>query len=160
MAALAKAIGLEDAIEAQDTALTASHKGLADALEALIGAIWRDGGFEAAKQVTHGIWGDRLISFAVAEKDAKTRLQEYALAHHGVLPEYAMIGREGPDHAPELTVEVSLAGQVVNARGGSRRQAEQLAAQNMLNMMQEASHPSPSAEAGGEHQLSKNRGKS
>lgn len=140
MAELAKEIGLDEAIQAQDTALTASQKGLADALEALIGAIWRDGGFEAARHITHEIWGDRLIQFAVAEKDAKTRLQEYALAQHAVLPEYAMIDRTGPDHAPELTVEVSLAGQVAKAQGGSRRQAEQRAAQKMLDMMAKASH--------------------
>jgi len=57
-----------------------------------------------------------------------------------VLPEYAMIDRTGPDHAPELTVEVSLAGQVAKAQGGSRRQAEQRAAQKMLDMMAKASH--------------------
>jgi len=160
MAELAKDIGLDEAIEAQDTALTTSHKGLADALEALVGAIWRDAGLEAARKVTHNIWGDRLISFAVAEKDAKTRLQEYALAHHGVLPEYTMVGRKGPDHAPELTVEVSLAGQVVSAHRGSRRQAEQQAAQKMLDMMPQASITNLHSEPIPDHQPDKNRGKS
>jgi ribonuclease-3 len=160
MAELARGIGLGDAMEAQDTALTASNKGLADALEALLGAIWRDGGLAAAKKVTHHIWGDRLIHFAMTEKDAKTRLQEYALAHHAVLPEYVIIERSGPDHAPELTVEVTLAGQSVSAQGTSRRHAEQAAAQKILDVMSVETKAKASDETKTSNQQSQSKDKS
>ena len=105
-----------------------NHKVLADALEALLAAIWLDGGLEAARHAVVRIWGARLQSLAVMPKDAKTRLNEYALVHHTYLPAYHLVARSGADHAPHFTIAVSLGARTAEGSGNSRRQAEQAAA--------------------------------
>ena len=105
-----------------------NHKVLADALEALLGAIWLDGGLEAARDAVGRIWGARLQSLALKPADAKTRLNEYALAHYTDLPVYNLVARSGADHAPHFTIEVALDARTAEGEGASRRQAEQAAA--------------------------------
>lgn len=106
---------------------------LENALEALIGAVYLDGGFEAARQVVLRCWADRLAKRYAPAKDAKSRLGEWAQARGLAPPVYAVTGREGPDHIPRFTVEAQLAGQPpAAATGASRREAEQLAAALML----------------------------
>jgi ribonuclease-3 len=106
---------------------------LADACEALIAAVYVDGGLEAAARVIDRYWSGRLDSAARADKDAKTRLQERVQAGGAELPRYRIVDRQGPEHAPAFTVEVSIPGRPpVLGRGSSRRAAEQDAAARLL----------------------------
>lgn len=107
---------------------------LGDAMEAVIAAIYLDGGLAAAQALVLRLWGERLEQAGEQEaRDAKTALQEWVQARGQTPPVYEIVGRAGPDHAPEFTVEVQLAGgETARATGGSKRAAEQAAAATML----------------------------
>lgn len=106
---------------------------LADAMEAVIAAIYQDGGFDAAKAVILQLWGDRVRNVAADARDAKTALQEWAQARGEVPPQYIEVARTGPDHQPVFTIEVRLAsGPTEQATAGSKRHAEQAAATALL----------------------------
>lgn len=106
---------------------------LADAMEAVIAAVYLDGGFEAARKVVLHLWAARIAAVQTDARDAKTALQEWAQARGEVPPEYVEVAREGPDHQPLFTIEVRLAsGPVEQAVAGSKRQAEQAAAAALL----------------------------
>jgi ribonuclease-3 len=112
---------------------------LADALEAVIAAIYLDAGFDAARAVVHRLWGKRIASVRADARDAKTSLQEWAQARGLSAPDYVEISRDGPPHAPVFTIEVRLAtGQAKQATAGSKRQAEQLAAKSLLSQLDPA----------------------
>lgn len=112
---------------------------LADALEALFGAIYLDGGFEACRDVILALCDPLIRSLPGAEdlKDAKTRLQEWLQARGRPLPVYVLVHEEGADHAKSFHVECRLqdGDGAVSARGASRRKAEQAAAANMLERL-------------------------
>ena len=109
---------------------------LANAMEALIAAVYLDAGFDAARDFILRLWGDRVHSIKSDARDAKTALQEWAQARGQTPPVYAEIGREGPDHSPVFTIEARLTdGQKSLARAGSKRQAEQVAAQALLDQI-------------------------
>lgn len=106
---------------------------LADAMEALISAVYLDGGFEVAKALVLRLWGKRIAAVDHDAKDAKTTLQEWAQARKLPPPAYVEIGRSGPDHAPIFTIEVRLEnGAREPATANSKRQAEQAAAKMLL----------------------------
>ena len=106
---------------------------LADAMEAVIAAVYQDGGFDAARQVILSLWGRRISEVADDARDAKTALQEWAQAQGDGPPDYVELDRSGPDHQPIFTIEVRLAsGETEQARAGSKRQAEQTAAKALL----------------------------
>ncbi|MFZ1727252.1 MAG: putative dsRNA-binding protein, partial [Albidovulum sp.] len=110
---------------------------LGDALEAVIAAVYLDGGFGAARQVILHLWGPRIGAVESDARDAKTSLQEIAQAKGQQPPTYAEEAREGPDHQPVFTVSVTLAsGETETARAGSKRQAEQAAAKALLARME------------------------
>ncbi|MFN6953071.1 MAG: ribonuclease III, partial [Albidovulum sp.] len=112
---------------------------LADAMEAVIAAVYLDAGFEAAKALVLRLWGERIRSVEADARDAKTSLQEWAQARGLPPPAYTELGREGPDHQPVFTVEVRLAnGEAEVAQAGSKRQAEQAAARALLARMEDA----------------------
>jgi ribonuclease-3 len=106
---------------------------LADACEALFAALYRDGGMRAAKRFFETYWKDRLSTVAGVQRDAKTRLQEWAQgAGHGT-PVYTPVSRIGPDHAPTFTIEVRVKGlKSRRGKGASKREAEQMAAEALL----------------------------
>ncbi len=109
---------------------------LADAMEAVIAAIYRDAGYEAARAAVMRQWGDRIGRVEEDARDAKTALQEWAQARGEAPPDYALVDREGPDHAPWFTIEARLAdGRTALARAGSKREAEQMAAQMLLGQV-------------------------
>lgn len=109
---------------------------LGDAMEAVIAAVYLDGGFDAARDMILRLWGTRLRQVDTDARDAKTALQEWAQARSMVPPVYEEIAREGPDHAPVFTVEVRLAnGETARAEGRVKRQAEQAAARMLLDRM-------------------------
>ena len=133
LAEIARNLDLAPALETMpNTAEAKTDKVLADALEALMGAIWRDGGVEAVRPVIMGIWSDLLNEGTSKVKDSKSRLQEYAMEHKLPMPQYRMVERSGPDHAPQFIISVSFDGRSTKAAGTSKRQAEQEAAKLML----------------------------
>jgi len=106
---------------------------LADACEALLGAILADGGFGAAEAVVHHLWAPLIETAATPAPDAKTALQEYAQSQRRGLPEYREIARSGADHAPSFTVEVSVKGlKPERGDGPSLKKAQQAAAEALL----------------------------
>lgn len=106
---------------------------LGDAMEAVIAAVYRDAGFEAARDVILRLWGDRIHNVEADARDAKTSLQEWAQARGQKPPSYVEIRRSGPDHAPVFTIAARLQdGTEAQATAGSKRQAEQAAAKAML----------------------------
>jgi len=110
---------------------------LADAMEAVIAAIYLDGGFSAAQEAVLRLWGDRLASVEADARDPKTALQEFVQARGEGPPRYEVVRRCGPDHAPEFTIAVVLAdGARAEAAAGSKRQAEQAAARQVLEQVQ------------------------
>ena len=132
LARQARAIGLGEALETQPgTSLADTDNVLADALEAVIGAVWRDGGMEAVRPVLLNLWGG-IIEGGGGGKDGKSRLQEYALERKLGYPDYALVDQRGPDHAPEFRVAVRLGGHEAEATGASKQQAEQKAAAILL----------------------------
>ena len=114
---------------------------LGDGMEAVIAAIYKDGGFEVAKTIIINLWGDRIKNVKGDARDAKTMLQEWAQARGQNPPNYEVISRSGPDHAPDFLVNVILAsGETSEAMAGSKRQAEQMAAKALLQKIGEVIH--------------------
>jgi ribonuclease-3 len=111
---------------------------LGDALEALIAAVYLDGGFEPAKALVLRLWASRITSVDDIARDAKSTLQEWAHARGMAPPIYTETGRDGPDHQPMFTVEVKLEnGAGESARAGSKRVAEQVAARALLARLEQ-----------------------
>ncbi|MRU16314.1 ribonuclease III [Roseovarius sp. A21] len=106
---------------------------LGDAMEAVIAAVYRDAGFDAAKALVLRLWGGRITSVKEDARDAKSALQEWAQARGLQPPEYLETARSGPDHAPQFTIKARLSsGEAESATAGSKRQAEQAAAKALL----------------------------
>ena len=111
---------------------------LADAMEAIIAAIYLDGGLENAGPVILKLWKDRIHAVEDDARDPKTSLQEWAQARGQKPPTYLEVDREGPDHAPIFTIEAKLAsGQAEVAKAPAKRQAEQAAAKALLQRMEQ-----------------------
>ena len=107
---------------------------LADALEALIGAVYLDGGFETAERFVRARWEQHVRTMGKPPRDAKTALQEWAQGRALSLPIYRLVNTSGPAHAPLFEVEVTLADfPPVAASASSKRQAEQAAAKALLD---------------------------
>jgi ribonuclease-3 len=106
---------------------------LGDACEAIIGAIFLDGGLGAARKFIERAWAPQFGASPAQIRDPKTRLQEWAQGRGYPLPEYVVTDRSGPDHAPVYEVEVCVA-EVgsASASGTSKREAEQEAAARLL----------------------------
>jgi ribonuclease-3 len=109
---------------------------LADAMEAVIGAIYRDGGLEAARPIVEHLWlalADRNVE---PPMDVKTVLQELVQSKGGGLPRYREIARSGPDHRPVFTVEVTVDGATpARGQGASKQAAERAAADALLSSL-------------------------
>jgi len=109
---------------------------LGDAMEAVIAAVYLDGGFDAARKVVLRLWGPRVAGVAEDARDAKTALQEWAQARGMAPPVYEELSRSGPDHAPVFRVAARLAdGRMAEAEGRVKRQAEQAAARALLDQV-------------------------
>ncbi|HTJ06987.1 MAG TPA: ribonuclease III [Caldimonas sp.] len=109
---------------------------LADVCEALIGAVFLDGGIDPAQRFIERAWKPMVDRDEGAQRDAKTRLQEWAQARGRGLPQYEVASREGPDHAPRFFVTVRLNGEEdASGEGTSKRGAEQEAAAALLQRL-------------------------
>ena len=107
---------------------------LADVCELLIGAVYVDGGFEAARALILRAWGDRFTADAEPARDAKTAVQEWAQARALSAPRYEEVARSGPPHAPLFVMRVVLPGyEPETGEANSKRAAEQAAAQAFLD---------------------------
>jgi ribonuclease-3 len=106
---------------------------LADVCEAVIAAVYRDGGLEPARALVERYWGPRIESVRGPLRDAKTELQEWAHKRGFDTPSYVETLRTGPDHRPEFEIEVSV-GDIapMRAKGASKREAEHEAAASLL----------------------------
>ena len=106
---------------------------LADACEAVIAAVYRDGGLAAARRTVERYWLPEIESMGATPHDAKTALQEWAHQRGAGTPSYREVSRSGPDHAPEFEIEVSVEKIAPErGRGRSKREAEQEAAAAVL----------------------------
>ncbi len=106
---------------------------LADACEALIGAVFLDGGYQAAEEFVVRFWKERMLKPLRPLRDAKTMLQEWAQARGLPTPDYRELARTGPHHDPEFRVAVVLPDRPpAEGLGSSKRAAEQAAAAEML----------------------------
>lgn len=106
---------------------------LADACEAIIGAVFLDGGYAAARAVVVPVWEPRMRFPGRPLRDPKTALQEWAQGRGHAAPVYREVKREGPDHAPAFTIAVAVgAFEAGLGLGGSKRAAEQSAAEAFM----------------------------
>ncbi len=106
---------------------------LADICEAVIAAVYLDGGFHVAEDFIRRLWEPLMLSWSGPLRDAKTTLQEWAQAKTLPPPTYEVVDRTGPDHAPVFIVSVSVSGFAPGqGKGGSKRLAEQNAAESVL----------------------------
>ncbi len=116
---------------------TNSHN-LEDALEAIIGAIYLDGGIEQARGFINRFWLEIISQMQEVPKDPKTALQEWAQRHGRAIPKYTIIDSGGPAHAPFFTIEVSMDGyEKVSARAQNKKSAQKLAAIALLKQIQQ-----------------------
>jgi ribonuclease-3 len=109
---------------------------LADCCEAVIAALYLDGGFKAAERFVVKFWRPLLDSTPRPPKDPKTALQEWTQSRGLPLPSYTTVTQSGPDHDPTFTVRAEVKGlPAATATGRSKRLAEQIAAQVILSMI-------------------------
>jgi ribonuclease-3 len=107
---------------------------LGDACEALIAAIYEDGGLDAARAFIATHWRDRLTTAALPGRNPKAALQEWAQAQGFDVPSYVIAAKSGPDHEPRFDVEVRVASLApARGEGKTRREAEQAAAAMLLS---------------------------
>lgn len=126
----------------ESTGLRTRDSVLADAMEAVIAALWLDGGETVARRFVERHWEPLVAENVTPPKPAKMALQEWAQGRRLPIPTYAEVDRSGPDHAPHFTIEVSVSGEsAVCGSGSSKRAAEDAAAQAMLARLQGGDRP-------------------
>ena len=141
-ASIAREIGLGDVLKLGRSEMMSGGRRkealLADAMEAVLAAVYLDAGFEAARRIVLRLWGGRLDTLEDDPRDAKTALQEWAQANGMPPPAYEQTERSGPDHAPVFLITARLAdGREAQAQGaGTKRSIEQAAAQALLDRLE------------------------
>lgn len=122
--------------QARDDGASDSDNVLGDVVEAMIGALYLEGGLDIAAAFIRKAWGDRVSTQDRAPKHPKSELQEWAAAKNRRPPSYTLIGRTGPHHAPLFVVEVEIAGSgTARAEGLSKQEAETAAAKALLEKL-------------------------
>ena len=136
LAAVATEIALADYVllpPLDDTAARHNPSLLADVCEAIIAALYVEGGLEAARRFVAGHWTERMNAAVAPPKDPKTALQEWAQGRGRPLPTYRLVRTDGPPHQPVFTVAVAVEGAAEEvASGASKRLAEASAAALLL----------------------------
>ncbi len=143
LAAIAEQIGLAAMISAAPGDAKAGVKMLAtvlsDAMEAVIGAIYLDGGLAPAREFVRRAWAGTVDGQLSPPKDPKTALQEWALGRGLPLPAYRIVEMAGPSHAPSFTIEVTVVPKggpvAASGTGSAKRAAEQEAARALLAVL-------------------------
>jgi len=136
-AAVGRAIGLGSHLILSDSEAGSGGRDketiIADAVEAVLGALFLEAGFDKAREVIRRLWQDRVEPNPHVSVDPKSALQEWAQGQGLALPIYVEVARKGPDHAPRFTAEVRIKGrEPAQGEGASKRQAEQAAALALL----------------------------
>ena len=138
-AEVAREIGVQPYLklgkQARDDGAAASDNVLGDVMEALIGARYIDAGLDSARTLVRRLWGSR-IELIRAPQHPKSQLQEWAAAHNRRPPEYEIVDRTGPQHAPRFRVKVVI-GKLAEAegQGTSKQEAETAAAAALLEKL-------------------------
>lgn len=109
---------------------------LADALEAVLGALYRDGGHDVARRFVREHFAERARAPATPPREPKTALQEWSQARGLSLPIYRLVSADGPAHAPRFIIEVEIAGRTARGQGTAKRDAERLAATALLEQLE------------------------
>jgi ribonuclease-3 len=141
LAEVARELGVANELKLGEGELAASPEPrpsiLADALEALFGAVFLDGGYDAARSVILAAFGERMARLDPERpgKDAKTELQEVLQAAHRPLPVYRVVSVQGAAHRQSFEVECTVEDRVATGTGASRQKAEQGAARAMLEKL-------------------------
>jgi ribonuclease-3 len=122
--------------QAREDGAINSDNVLGDVVEALIGALYVEGGLPAATAFVRKAWAALVTGQAHAPKHPKSALQEWAAAHGCRAPVYTMGARTGPHHAPRFTITVSIPGRAeISAEGTSKQEAETAAAKALLEKL-------------------------
>jgi ribonuclease-3 len=108
---------------------------LADAMEAVIGAVYLDGGLEPARKLVRDAWESAMAAQLIPPTDPKTALQEWLGARGLPLPVYVVASQEGPPHAPQFVVTVDAAGHRGTGTAGSKQAAERAAASCLMGII-------------------------
>lgn len=140
LASVAESIGLGDFIRLEMGMGEPSGRSnpglLSNACEAVIAALYLDGGLEVAKGFVAAQWERRIEADIAPPTDSKTRLQEWAQGRSLPLPKYLEVARSGPPHAPTFTISVEVEGHLpMEGQGKSKRAAEQEAASQLLKLL-------------------------
>lgn len=143
LAQVARSMGLGDVLKVATSEIQSGGRdnssNLEDAIEALIGAIYLDGGIAAVEAFAIPLWRELAQNVTSAPKDAKTALQEWAQGRGLPLPTYNVVETTGSAHAPVFTIEVTVQGyESAAATAASKRAAQQEAAGILLERLQNA----------------------
>lgn len=122
--------------QARDDGAADSDNVLGDVMEALIGACYLERGLDTARGFVRRSWAGRIDAQLAAPKHPKSALQEWAAAHNRRPPEYTVVDRSGPNHAPRFTVKVTI-GKLAeaSAEGANKQEAETAAATALLEQL-------------------------
>lgn len=136
LANVAHEVGIEKSIRHGHMTAGRIQHIMADAMEAIFGAIYIDGGFDVARDIITEIWRELAAADVVAPKDAKTALQE-TVQHldNGNLPVYEYLETTGASHNPTFNVRVSAMGKSAMGHGASKKSASSMAAEELLKIL-------------------------
>ena len=137
-AKIAKDIDLQEyiLIKSSKNKNNIENKVLSDCLESVIGCIYLDQGLETAEKFIIKNWKKYLNKSLITERDSKTKLQEYSLKVHKLLPVYKLLDNKGPRHKPLIKVSVSIKdSKNIKATANSKKEAEQKAAKKLLTIL-------------------------
>ena len=113
-----------------------SDKITSDCLEAIVGAIYLDGGLKSAEKFIHYFWEEYLLKSNITIVDSKTKLQEFSLKKFKVLPKYIFSKKTGPQHRPLFKTEVQIPNsKKITGDGSSKKKAQQDAAYKLLKLL-------------------------
>lgn len=136
---VARTLGAEAQVrvgkQGHDDGIQHSDNVLGDVMEALLGALYREAGFDAARSLVRRLWDTRIHADLRPPQHPKSALQEWAAANARGTPDYAVVDRSGPGHAPRFTVRVSLGEDGETAEGTSKQEAETAAAAALLALL-------------------------
>ena len=110
---------------------------LENALEALIAAIYLDGGVEATRKIVLRLWKDHLVKFDYDSIDPKTSLQEWSQKYRHQVPEYTLLSKSGPDHSPMFVIKCIVGEFLSEGSAHSIKMAEKIAAKKMLDKIRQ-----------------------
>lgn len=133
LAEVSKKLSLDKELITNEDKLRQNESILADVCEAVLGVIYLEKGLETVKKFILPLWSPYLSEKVITVKDFKTQLQEWSQKNKGVIPEYRVVSKTGPEHEPCFEVEVIVPDVgVARAKGTSKKEAMALAAKELL----------------------------